>query len=80
MTRERVLEKVTGLLREILDDDSVVVGDATTAADVPGWDSFNNINLMIGLEKALGIRFRTHEIEGLRNVGELIDLVGQKLA
>ena len=79
MTRDAILQKVTALLRDIIDDESVVVDDATTAADVPGWDSFNNINLMVAIEKAIGVRFRTHEIESMRNVGELLDLIQQKL-
>ncbi len=80
MTRDGILDSVTKLLRDIVDDDGVVLNDSTTAQDIPGWDSFNNINLMVAIEKTFGVRFKTHEIEGLRNVGELLDLVGQKLA
>lgn len=75
MKRNAILQKVTELLREILDDQTVLLRDTTVAQDVAGWDSFNNINLMIAIEKSLGVHFRTHEIEDLRNVGELLDMI-----
>src|SRR5262245_57330334 len=65
--------------RDILDDDAVVLTEATTAADVPGWDSFNHINLVVAVEKSFGVRFRTHEIENLRNVGEFVDMIQARL-
>lgn len=56
-----------------------MLNERTSAPDVPGWDSFNNINLMIAVEKAFGVSFRAHEIEALRNVGELLDMIERKL-
>ena len=79
MTRDEVLNRVTGLIREILDDETVVLNETTSAPDVPGWDSFNNINLMIAVAKAFAVSFRAHEIEALRNVGELLDMIERKL-
>jgi len=53
-----------------------------TAADVDGWDSLAHINLIIALEKRLGVRFATAEISRLKEdgqtVGSLLDLVEQK--
>jgi acyl carrier protein len=50
-----------------------------TVADVPGWDSMANINLLLEIESAVGIRFKAAEILQLKNVGELIDVVERKL-
>jgi len=79
MTRNEILLKVASLLAEILDEDSVALSDATEAPDIPGWDSFVNINLMIAIEKALSIKFMAHEIEELRNVGDVLDTIEHKL-
>ncbi len=48
---------------------------ATTAHDVDGWDSLANVELMVELEQAFGIRFRTGEVADLENVGQLVDLI-----
>ena len=43
MTREEVYERLNGVFREILDDDSIELHDETVADDVDGWDSFEHI-------------------------------------
>jgi acyl carrier protein len=50
----------------------------TTADQVPGWDSISHIRLVLEVEKAFKIRFRTQEIGKMRNVGDLADLVSEK--
>ena len=37
MKRNAILQKVTELLREILDDQTVLLRDTTVAQDVAGW-------------------------------------------
>ena len=49
-----------------------------TAADVPGWDSVNHITLVVETERVFGIKFRTTEIEDLKNVGDLFRLIKAK--
>jgi len=80
MTRNEILATVSKLLAEILDEDSVELTETTAAPDVPGWDSFANINLMVSIEQAVGVVFKAHEIEALRNVGDLLNSIEQKLA
>jgi acyl carrier protein len=50
------------------------------ADDVPGWDSMNHINLIISTESRLGIKFKTAEIEGLRNVGHLVEVISKHVS
>ena len=47
MTREEVYERLNGVFREVLDDDSIELHDETVADDVDGWDSFEHINLIV---------------------------------
>ena len=51
---------------EVFADDSIVLHDTTTAADVDGWDSLMHINIVIAVEKHFGIRFATAEISRLK--------------
>lgn len=50
MTRESVYERLTSVFREVFDDDSIVIEDATTASDIEDWDSFEHINLICAVE------------------------------
>ena len=69
-------------LREVLarffDNPALTVDAATTARSVPGWDSLSNVELMVEIEEAFGIRFRTGEIAGLRNLGELVAVIARR--
>ena len=73
-----ILARLTDLFREIFDDDRLVLTPDTASADVPGWDSMNHITIVVEAERRFGVKFRTSEIEELRNVGELITLIEQK--
>jgi acyl carrier protein len=75
---EPVWPALVAEMRETFDDPSLVVERTTTAEDVDGWDSVTNIELMVALEARFGVSFRTGEIAGMRNVGELADAVARK--
>ena len=79
MTRVEILGKIRDVLSDVVDDPSLQLSEATIADDVPDWDSINHVKLLIGLESDLGFRFETQEVSGLKNVGELIDVVQRKL-
>ena len=75
MTREEVFERLTKVFQETLDDDSIILQETTTANDVEGWDSYEHINLMVGVEDEFGIKIPMGKVAHMKNVGELADLV-----
>lgn len=79
MTEAELYEAFTDLIRDVLDDDTIVVGPETTAEDVQGWDSQAHVMLIVATEQRFGVRFRTSEFESLRNVGEFVNLIASKL-
>lgn len=74
-----VYRELTGIFREVFDDDSIVLTPETTAADVRDWDLANHVTLVVSIESRLKIRFKTFELEALHNVGHLAGLVNEKL-
>lgn len=74
----RLLEEITALLRDIFARPDLTVTPATSAADVPGWDSMKHIEITIALEEKYGVRFRAREVDAMRNVGDLIVLIAEK--
>ncbi len=57
---------------------SFKVFEAMTAKDVEGWDSLNHINLIVAVEKSFKVTFTTKEVNGMKNVGELMQLIQAK--
>jgi acyl carrier protein len=80
MDQTSILQQLTAIFREVFDDPDLVLTQATTAADVPGWDSMNHITVVVATEQHFGIKFQTAEIERLQNVGEYTSVIAAKLA
>ena len=78
-SRSEILTTIRDVLADVVDDPALQISESTTADDVSEWDSINHVKLLIGLESELGFRFETQEVSGLKNVGELIDVVQRKL-
>ena len=73
-----MLQQVNEVFREVFDDEELTVTSETTAADVPGWDSLMHVRLIIAVEKAFQVRFSSSEVASLKDVGDLIELLGKK--
>lgn len=67
------------VFREVFDDDALSITNEMTAKDYEGWDSLAHINLLVAAEKRFGVRFATGEISNLKNVGDFIRLIQNKL-
>lgn len=79
MTTEQIYSQLTEIFRDLFDDESIVLKPETTAANIPDWDSFNHINLLVAVEVKFGIKFKTAETESLHNVGHLVEIIQMKL-
>lgn len=82
MNHAQILTDVADIIRDVLDpvDEKHLKIDLETTADqTEGWDSFNHINIVVAAEQHFGIKFKTAELETLRNVGELVALIARKL-
>lgn len=78
MTESDIIMALTPLFQDILDTPGLQLTPATSASDVPGWDSVAHITLVVAIEQRFGIRFNTAEIEELQNVDDLSRLIAQK--
>jgi acyl carrier protein len=63
--------RVRDVFREVFDNDEMEIWDATSAKDVPEWDSLAQAKLIIGLEEEFGVKFSTHEVAQMTCVGDL---------
>ncbi len=75
MEKEEIYSKLESVFREVLDDEDIHLEDATVADDIEGWDSLTHVQLVVGVEKAFGIRFTSREILSWKNVGEMVESI-----
>lgn len=79
MVDDQLNSQVQTVFREVLSQPALVIRNELTAHDVPGWDSISHLDLLVALENRFGIRFTTAEISRLRDVGDLLALIQQKM-
>lgn len=72
MTDQEILVVFTRVLRDLLANDSIVLGMDTTRGDVPGWDSFMYVNFIVAIEMELGIRFKVADVDAFETAGEIV--------
>lgn len=75
-----ILAELQPIFRDVLDDPALQITRQSNAATVANWDSLAHINLVSAIEQEFHIRFSLSELAELKNVGDMIDLMGQKLA
>jgi acyl carrier protein len=78
MTESEIYAILDEVFQDVFDDPAIKVTPTTSAADIPTWDSFNNINIILAIEMRLGVKFTTGEIEKMSNAGELVQSILRK--
>lgn len=72
---EAIYERLNEVFRDFFDDEEIYLDADTTADDIEDWDSLNHITLMSAVEDEFGIRFTMGEVSGMKNVGEMVDII-----
>ena len=80
MTREDIFEKLNEVFRDVFEGEDITVNDQTTADDIDDWDSLEHINLINAIEQEFGIKFNMGQIVGMKNVGEMVNIIEGKLS
>ena len=79
MEPETILSKLQPIFRDVFDDQSIFVRRDSSAETVRGWDSLAHLNIIMSIEQQFGIRFALGELQSMKNVGDLVDLMYSKL-
>jgi acyl carrier protein len=57
---------------------NVSINSETSKENLPEWDSINHLNLIVELEDQLNFQFTPEEIESIKSVNILLDLIQKK--
>ena len=78
MDQREIFTRLNRVFQEVFDDRTIRVNPQTTADDIDDWDSIEHINLIGAVEDEFGMRFKMREVSGMKNVGEMIDIISQR--
>ena len=79
MNKAKVLQEITQLLNHVLEQDKIILYESTSAKDIDGWDSLNHAIFIGEVQKHFKVKFSLREVIDLKQVGNICDLVIERL-
>jgi acyl carrier protein len=77
-TEAEIYPSLTTIFHDVFLRDDLALTPELNAKDVPGWDSFKQIEIIMASEEQWKIRFSTRELDALRCVGDLVRTIAAK--
>jgi acyl carrier protein len=75
-----LLPEVQEIFRDVLDEPDLVLTRQSNAESVPEWDSLAHINLITAIERQYKVKFALGELQEMKHMGDLLDLLARKIA
>lgn len=79
MDRQEIFNALTEVFQDVFDDEDIELTDETTADDIDDWDSLAHIGLISAVENRFKVKFNMGEVNAMKNVGEMVTLIEQRL-
>ena len=79
MENIEIVSKLTNIFRNVFSNDSLVLTNELTANDIVQWDSLSHMLLITEIESSFSIKFKLKDLNKMRNVGDMIDIISSKL-
>tara|TARA_B110000263_G_C14809190_1_gene285589 strand:+ start:22 stop:270 length:249 start_codon:yes stop_codon:yes gene_type:complete len=73
--KNKVLKKIEPVFHQVFNNKKLKINYKSSPSTIKQWDSLATINLFIGIEKLLKIKFNVSELAVPKNVGEMIDII-----
>ena len=75
-----ILDKLQPIFQDIFEDDELLITAESNADTVEDWDSLAHIVLIFTIEQEFEIKFALGELEAMKNVGDMVELMQIKLS
>lgn len=62
-------------IAEVFEESPGRINEATQRQDIPGWDSLGTLSLIAGLDERFDIQLSEQDIEALKSVADLLELL-----
>lgn len=78
---DAIIQRLIPLFRDVLNDPAMMITPESNADSMgPAYDSLAHIDIISAIEQEFDIQLDFSEIVGLDDVGDMIALIGRKLA
>lgn len=78
METQEIRNKLSQIFNKVFQCGEITITDTLTADQVERWDSLTHLTMIAEVEQSFGIRFKLKELTGMKNTGELVQLIASK--
>ena len=79
MNTEEINTKVQNIFRDVFQSPTLVINPEMTANDVDKWDSLTHLTMIAKVEEVFGFRFKLKEMVKMKNVGDMLTIINEKM-
>lgn len=76
--KRKIFDQLKIIFQKYFCNTRIIFTKKTSAKNIKQWDSLAQIGLIILIEKKFKIRFSINEVEKLKNIGDMVDLIYEK--
>lgn len=80
MNNEEIMNKLECIIREVLDDNSIVLNSDTKIDDILGMTSLKQFTLIEAIEQEFSIEFQLVEVVKVTVVKDLLEMIQKKIS
>ena len=79
MTKQEIIQKIESIVATSLNHHDFVMTENTKPEEITGWDSMANAMILTAIEQEYGIKFKFSDMIAWKTIGQLADIVLQKV-
>ncbi len=76
---QNILDQVRAIASDIFSIPADQIDSSSSPDSIESWDSIQHLNLVLAVEEKFNLQLAPEEIEQMRNVGAIADLISSKL-
>jgi acyl carrier protein len=77
MDEARIYEGLAAVFREVFARD-IALSPGLSADQVPGWDSFKQVRLVLRIEEYFGVQLHIRDVNAMKTLGDLVGILAAK--
>lgn len=79
MNQSEIKEKLALVFKEVFEKE-IEISPELTSNDVANWDSLTHMVLITTIEERIGVKFTLRDLNKMKNVGVLMQIIEKKLS
>jgi len=78
METSEIRLQLSNIFNSVFKCGNIEITDDLTTEKIEKWDSLTHLTMIAAVESHFGIRFKLRELTGMKNTGDLIELILEK--